>query len=159
MTALLAVDAGLRTGLALFSREGRLVWCRSHNLGNPARLKKAAARIIFELDGLHYLVVEGGGRLADIWAQAASRRGIPCQQVQAQTWREAFLLPRERSSGRKAKDAACRLAVEIMRGECPAPTVPGHDASEAVLIGLWALAQLGWRPLSRNGCERKSCGN
>jgi hypothetical protein len=44
MPALLAVDAGVRTGLALLDRDGRLVWCRSHNLGNTARLKKAAAR-------------------------------------------------------------------------------------------------------------------
>lgn len=40
MSALLAVDAGVRTGLALLDREGRLLWCRSHNLGTTARLKR-----------------------------------------------------------------------------------------------------------------------
>ncbi|MEN9933480.1 MAG: hypothetical protein RLZZ387_59, partial [Chloroflexota bacterium] len=31
MTTLLAVDVGLRAGLALFDQDGRLRWYRSHN--------------------------------------------------------------------------------------------------------------------------------
>ncbi len=150
MSALLAVDAGLRTGLALFSREGRLVWCRSHNLGSAARLKKAAARILFELPDLEYLVVEGGGQVAGIWTHAAKRRALRCLLVHAETWRGVFLLPRDRVSGRKAKDAACRLAAQFLRAEeRTSPTAPRHDAAEAVLIGLWAVSGLGWRPLPR----------
>ncbi|NCD23974.1 MAG: hypothetical protein EOL86_00070 [Deltaproteobacteria bacterium] len=150
MAALLAVDAGLRTGLALFDRDGRLAWCRSHNLGTPARLKKAAARILFELPDLEFLVVEGGGRLAAIWEHAATRRYIPCLVVQADTWRGAFLLPRERVGGQEAKAAACRLVARLLRDEDRLlPTAPRHDAAEAVLIGSWAVATLGWRPLPR----------
>lgn len=150
MSALLAVDAGLRAGLALFDRNGRLVWCRSHNLGTPARLKKAAARILFELPDLEYLVVEGGGRLAGIWDHAARRRAVPCLIVQADAWRGDFLLPRERSSGHEAKAAACRVATRILReDDRSTPTALRHDAAEAVLIGLWAVANLDWRPLPR----------
>jgi hypothetical protein len=148
MSALLAVDAGVRTGLALLDREGRLLWCRSHNLGTTARLKKAAARILFELPALEHLVVEGGGQTAGIWEHAAARRGLPCTVIQAEDWREHFLLPRQRVSGQKSKAAACALVAKILRREgWSSPTIPGHDASEAALVGLWAAVQLGWRPM------------
>jgi hypothetical protein len=148
MCALLAVDAGVRTGLALLDREGHLMWCRSHNLGSTARLKKAAARVLFELPQLEFLVVEGGGQTAGIWAHAAAKRNLPCRIVQAQDWREQFLLPRQRVSGQKAKAAACALVSTILRREgWSSPTTPGHDAAEAALVGLWAAVQLGWRAM------------
>lgn len=146
MSALLAVDAGIKTGLALLDGEGRLLWCRSHNLGNTTRLKKAAARILFELPLLQHLVVEGGGQTANIWAHAAAKRDLPCMFIQAQDWREDFLLPRQRTSGHKAKAAACAYVAFISRVEgWTSPTLPSHDAAEAALIGLWAAVQLGWR--------------
>ena len=148
MCALLAVDAGVRTGLALLDREGRLLWCRSHNPGSTARLKKAAARVLFELPQLQFLVVEGGGQTAGIWEHAAAKRNLPCRIVQAQDWREQFLLPRQRVSGQKAKAAACALVGTILRREgWSSPTTPGHDAAEAALVGLWAAVQLGWRAM------------
>jgi len=148
MSALMAVDAGVRTGLALLDREGRLLWCRSHNLGTTTRLKKAAARVLFELPHLQFLVVEGGGQTAGIWEHAAAKRNLPCRIIQAEHWREHFLLPRQRASGQKAKAAACALVSTILRREgWSSPTVPGHDAAEAALIGLWAAVQLGWRAM------------
>ncbi|MBT4053225.1 MAG: hypothetical protein HOE73_09060, partial [Bacteroidetes Order II. Incertae sedis bacterium] len=39
---LLAIDMGLRAGLAVFGRDGKLIWYRSRNYGNRSRLKKAA---------------------------------------------------------------------------------------------------------------------
>ena len=148
MCALLAVDAGVRTGLALLDRDGRLLWCRSHNLGTTARLRKAAGRILFELPTLEYLVVEGGGQTAGIWEHAAAKRNLPYRTIQAEIWREHFLLPRQRVSGSKAKAAACALVAAILRREgWSSPTTPGHDAAEAALIGLWAAVQLGWRDM------------
>lgn len=148
MSALLAVDAGVRTGLALLDRDGRILWCRSHNLGNTARLKKAAARVLYELPALEYLIVEGGGQTAGIWEHAAARRGLPCMLVQAQDWRADFLLPRQMASGNKAKAAACALVAAILRREgWSSPTTPGHDAAEAALVGLWAAVRLGWRAM------------
>lgn len=148
MSALLAVDAGVRTGLALLDREGRLLWCRSHNLGTTARLKKAAARVLFELPLLEYLVVEGGGRVAGIWEHAAAKRALPCMVIQAQDWRADFLLPRQQVSGGMAKAAARALVASISRREgWSSPTIPDHDAAEAALIGLWGAVQLGWRTL------------
>ena len=43
---LLAVDLGLRTGFALYGRDGRLVSYRSQNLGSKARLKRAAGSLL-----------------------------------------------------------------------------------------------------------------
>lgn len=148
MSALLAVDAGVRTGLALLDREGRLVWCRSHNLGNTARLKKAASRVLYELPGLEYLVVEGGGPTAAVWEHAAAKRGVSCMRIQAQDWRTDFFIPRQMASGNKAKAAACALVATILRREgWSSPTTPGHDAAEAALVGLWAAVRLGWRKM------------
>ncbi len=148
MSALLAVDAGVRTGLALLDRQGRLLWCRSHNLGNTARLKKAAARVLYELPLLEYLVVEGGGPTAAVWEHAAARRGLPCMFIQAQDWRVDFFIPRQMVSGNKAKAAACALVASILRREgWSSPTTPGHDAAEAALVGLWAAVRLGWRDM------------
>ena len=42
MQHLLAVDLGLKTGLAVFGEDGKLVRYRSQNYGTVARLKKAA---------------------------------------------------------------------------------------------------------------------
>jgi len=48
VTALLAVDVGVRTGLALYGDDGRLRGYRSHNLGSIARLRRAAPAFITE---------------------------------------------------------------------------------------------------------------
>lgn len=143
--ALLAVDVGLHTGLAAFSRPGTLLWFRSHHLGSPAHLRKAAARILHDTPAVEFMVVEGGGSLADIWEHAAQRRGIACMRVHAETWRRYFFPPRDRSSAAKAKDAAVRWVERFIHSEPCAHRAPRHDAAEAILIGLWALAQLGWR--------------
>jgi hypothetical protein len=148
MSSLLAVDAGVRAGLALLDRGGRVQWCRSHNLGTTVRLRKAAARVLFELPRLEFLIVEGGGLAAGIWEHEAAKRNVPCMIVQAQDWRIDFLLPRQRQNGRVAKAAACALAAAILRREgWSSPTTPGHDAAEAALIGLWAAVHLGWRSM------------
>lgn len=63
MRHLLAVDMGLRTGLALYREDRRLLWYRSQHFGNRARLKRGVHQILREIDDLAWLVVEGGGLL------------------------------------------------------------------------------------------------
>lgn len=46
MKSLLSVDLGLKTGLALYGEDGRLLWYRSHNLGATDRLRRAAHVIL-----------------------------------------------------------------------------------------------------------------
>lgn len=43
---LLAVDLGLRSGLALYGRDGRLREYRSQNFGSQSRLKRAVPSVL-----------------------------------------------------------------------------------------------------------------
>jgi len=138
MEALLVVDMGLRIGLALYSNQGRLLWYRSHNLGNRDRLRRAARQVLGELPQLRYLLVEGGGPLADIWLRAAERQGVATYRTDAGQWRQILLLPRLQRSGREAKQAAGILARKIIDWSgLSRPTSLRHDAAEAICAGLW----------------------
>jgi len=137
---LLAIDCGLKTGLALYDLTGRLLWYRSHNFGNRTRLKKAAWQILSEIEGLTRLVVEGGGSLAEIWLKEAGKRGLPVILVQAEQWRKDLLLPRQQRSGKQAKQVAEELARELIEKSAAAkPTALRHDTAEAILVGWWAV--------------------
>ena len=144
--ALLAVDLGVRTGLALYRRDGRLVWYRSANFGSAARLKKAIpALLVPNPFTVIHLVIEGGGPLAELWTHAAERRYIDCHRIDALTWRRQLLLPREHRDRTRLKLIAERLARQvIVWSEAPRPTSLRHDAAEAILIGLWGVRQVGW---------------
>lgn len=145
MKTLLAVDLGLRTGLALYGETGKLIWYRSHNLGTTTRLKRAVHDLLTSLPELHTLVIEGGGTLAMVWQKEADRRCIACLQIAAQNWREDLLLPRQQRSGLDAKRHAAILARAVIAwSQAPAPTSLRHDAAEAILIGLWGVLHTGW---------------
>ena len=66
MHSLLAVDVGLKTGTALYGKNGKLRWYRSKNYGSAPNLKRGANALLNEIPDLSYLVLEGGGQLADI---------------------------------------------------------------------------------------------
>lgn len=142
---LLAVDLGLRTGLALYGADGRLRWYRSQNFGTRARLKRGVYGLLGERDDVAHLVLEGGGDLAAIWAREAERRQIACLQIQAGTWRERLLLPRQRRGGVDAKAHADALARRVIAwSAAERPTSLRHDAAEAILVGLWGVVAVGW---------------
>lgn len=146
-SALLAVDLGLRAGLALYGEDGRLHSYRSHNFGSLPRLRAGAARILHEHPGLAWLVIEGGGVAAEAWARAAAKRALPVLQISAETWRAAVLLDREQRSGAVAKQHADTLARRVIGwSHAPKPTSLRHDAAEAILLGLWACVEVGWLP-------------
>lgn len=145
MSTLLAVDLGVRTGVAVYGGNGRLISYSSRNFGNVARLRRGAAALLEQLDDPTAIVIEGGGRTADVWEREAARRGIPLYRISAEKWRERLILPRERRDGRHAKEAAGRLARRVIEWSgAPRPTALRHDAAEAVLIGLWGVLELGW---------------
>ncbi len=145
---LLAVDMGLKSGLALYDKVDGLVWYRSHNYGAAARLKRGAHSLIKELNEqgeLECIVIEGGGVLADIWKREATRRGIRVMHIGAEKWRKWLLLPRQQRSGAGAKRSAGDLARKVIdQSKAPKPTSLKHDAAEAILIGLWGIHELGW---------------
>ena len=145
MSSLLAVDVGLRTGLALYRQDGRLLWHRSHNFGNSTRLRRAVQNLLRELPDLAWVVLEGGGPLADIWTHEAKRRQIHVRRISAEDWRTALLHPRQRRHGAQAKSSADAMARRVIEWSGAArPTSLRHDAAEAILIGLWGLVDGGW---------------
>jgi hypothetical protein len=142
---LVAVDLGLRTGVAVYAGTGRLLRYGSRNFGNRTRLRAGADAVLREAGRVDVLVVEGDRALGDLWAARARRRGATTLEVTPERWRAALLHARERRSGRVAKAAADDLArrtIEVLGDR--RPTSLRHDAAEAVLIGLWGCLELGW---------------
>lgn len=147
MSALLAVDVGLRAGLALYNEAGRLQWYRSQNFGSAARLRRAAPSILADLPDLTYLVLEGGGSLAQVWENRALARDIELLRISAEDWRADLLLSREQRNSSRAKQHAADLARQVIDWSgASRPTSLRHDAAEAILIGLWGVLQIGWLP-------------
>jgi hypothetical protein len=144
-SSLLAVDVGLRTGLALYGQDGRLLMYRSHNFGNAARLRRGVQSLLRDLPDLAWLIMEGGGPLADIWEHEAGRRQVAVRRISAEDWRERLMYPRQHRNRSQAKQSADALARKvIMWLAAHRPTSLRHDAAEAVLIGLWGLLDVGW---------------
>jgi hypothetical protein len=144
MGSLLAVDLGLRTGLALFGEDGRLRWYRSQNFGTAARLRRAVHGVLRGLPEVRWLVLEGGGNLAEIWTREAERIGIEVMRIAAERWRELLLYTREQRTGAQAKHHAGELARRVIDwSAAPRPTSLRHDAAEAVLVGLWGALHVG----------------
>lgn len=145
VASLLAVDLGLRTGLALYGKDGRLRWYRSQNFGSKARLRRGARGILEGALDLALLVLEGGDDVANLWQRAAERRSVPVHRTSAEQWRRRLLHPRQRRTGAQAKAQAGQMARRIIAwSEAAAPTSLRHDAAEAICIGLWAALALGW---------------
>ena len=145
MPSLLAVDVGVRTGLAVYRDDGRLIWYRSRNFGAAARLKRAIPALLHEAFDPTYVVLEGGGPLAEHWNTAAERHGSRVRRVTAEEWRAAFMLARDQRSGEQAKRMADEIARRVVEwSNAPRPTSLRHDAAEAILIGLWGVIRIGW---------------
>lgn len=145
MDVLLAVDVGLHTGLARYGRDGRLQWYRSTNFGARSRLKAGVHSLLASDPEVSMLFIEGGGELAKVWEREAQRRGIAVSRVSAEDWRKRLLLPRERISGSTAKKTAKDLARRVIEWSgAKRPTSLTHDAAEAVLVGFYAVLELGW---------------
>ena len=141
---LVAVDLGLKTGLAVYGRDGRLVSYRSQNYGSRERLKRGAEFALDAMDDVRWLVVEGDVALGRVWGRAVQRRGGVWTQVAAEQWRSALLHPSERRRGKDAKHHADRLArLVIDWSGAPRPTSLRHDAAEAILAGLWGCLHFG----------------
>jgi hypothetical protein len=145
MRYLLAVDLGLRTGLALYGEDGKLVWYRSHNFGTTDRLRRGAHGLLEGIPELAAIIVEGGGSLATVWEREAVRRNILLCKVSAEVWRKVFLLSREQRTGAEAKKNADALARKVIEwSAAPRPRTLRHDTAEAILVGLWGIVHLGW---------------
>ena len=142
---LLAVDVGVKTGLALYEHDGRLRWYRSQNFGTVTRLRRGVPGLLEAIPHLAWLVIEGGGTIAAIWRREAGRRHIPVRQISAEMWRQQLLYPRQQRNGIQAKEHAVDLARRVITcSQAHRPTSLRDDAAEAILLGLWGLLAVGW---------------
>lgn len=148
---LLAVDLGLRCGMALFNDEGRLLSCRSLSLQNRSALKRAVFQLIPTT--VTHLWCEGDAQLAQPWMKVVQKRGGQCHVVSAETWRPHLLSSKEQADKRTAKDAARRHARALLTEDgVIGVTTQSDDVAEAILLGRYAVAELGWRPLRPLPC-------
>ena len=135
---LLAVDLGMKAGLAWFDNDGRLLRARSTHFADRATLRRALPSIWREVPCVTCVVVEGGGSLAEIWLKSAARHGLATTQICAEQWRREVLTPSQRRNGQTAKAAACVKAAEIARQDgCPPCQEFLDDAAEAIVFGQW----------------------
>ena len=142
---LLAVDLGLRSGLAHFAADGRLLMYRSTHFGSVKSLKKGVPGIFKSLGHVEHVVVEGDRNLGEVWKKWAQYRGAHFHTVNAEQWRSQLLLARKQTSGKRAKGEADVLARRLIEWSgLKRPTSLRHDAAEAILIGLWATLELRW---------------
>ena len=145
MASLLAVDLGIRTGLAFFGLDGRLQTYRSRNFGTASRLRRAVPAMLDEHPELDVVVLEGGGPLATIWTHETERRQLRVRRIGAEEWRGRLLYPRQQQNRDQAKLSAREVARRVIAwSEAPKPTSLRHDAAEAILIGLWGVLEEGW---------------
>jgi len=141
---LLAIDLGLTCGMALYSADGRLISYRSLQCGSVVELKRAAARILADLEGLVWMVTEGDYTLAAIWERAAMKQGVRVQRVSVEAWRQALLAPKGRLAHSEAKKHAQQLARQIIDWSCaPKTAALRPHAADAICVGLWAAKRMG----------------
>ena len=145
MEFLLSIDLGVKTGFAMFNSQSELLWFRSHNFGNKARLKKAIPWVLNLEDEMDYIVIEGGGPLRKLWDAQLEKRNISVMHIMAEDWRSELLFDREQRKGKKAKEFAVRYAENFLTKTSAKKTNELNvNAAEAILIGIWAMKKLGW---------------
>ena len=135
---LLAIDMGLRTGLAVYGPDGRLKSYRSKHFGSRSELRRGVPTILREAPPLGWIWLEGGGDIAEVWEKQAAHRGIEFRQVHAAAWRKSLMLPRQQRSGEIAKREADGLARRVIAwsGASKPKGDLRHDAAEAILLGI-----------------------
>lgn len=134
---LLAVDAGLHSGWALFSKAGHLLNCREVRFKNRRVLKAQVYKLLNDLKPA-ILLIEGGGDLADTWMIQAEKNGIQVQQIYAETWRSDLFSPSAYRDRVSAKKEAKQAAAELIKNHHFSFTGTLHNnCAEAILFGHW----------------------
>jgi hypothetical protein len=155
--SLLAIDLGLRCGLAWYVRDSqtevRLVRHRCTEFHTRTRLRAAVMGVLGEVPGLVGVVAEGDRGLWAIWEKGAAARGIGIACVSPERWRRGLWGASAPTSGKDAKAWALRVAEgDGRRGEeglvgrfgARGATRMRTDAAEAVCLGFWAAREAGW---------------
>lgn len=141
---ILAVDLGVKTGMAVFTPEGRLRWYGSRNYGSKNSLRNDIPRLLQQYGPLRRLVLEGGGALYEVWNKEAQRGQIPVTAFHADYWRELLFGSDYLMHTDKAKDKAVEMAERVINQlGVHRFSNPVHHAAEAILAGLCFLYEEG----------------
>jgi predicted phosphodiesterase len=149
---LLAVDLGLKSGVSLFSSDGKLVRYEQFQFERDS-LERSIPRMIRQWEDqagdcckVTHLAIEGGDTaLLGMWERATP--GISTLRVRPEEWRAELLTWKENKNGASAKAASRLIARQmvtdfgIMEEHCGKfPT----DMAESVLLGTHVARRLGW---------------
>jgi hypothetical protein len=143
---LLAVDLGLRTGTAVFDRNGSVVAVDTWRFHDPESLDLGLKEIL-TAHNITHVVIEGEDRkLFYIWRRAIEKfEGVHLARVVADDWRRMLLSKKEMRDARKAKSAAGLIAKQVLKdNEDLRDKKLSSDAAEALLVGRYAVRVLGW---------------
>jgi len=173
---LLAVDLGLRMGASLFNDRGELIRYEQLYFEDADELfdqvplllqtweaeANKSAEINDELSAtkqwtLTHVAIEGGDvTLLEAWRSAVEiddpsglpkgGRGARLHTVRPEEWRADLLVKKEKTSGRKSKEAARLIARQVV-DDFSAGTHSGKfktDVAEAVTLGFYMSRRLGW---------------
>jgi Icc-related predicted phosphoesterase len=158
---LLAVDLGLRTGTAVFNSSGAVLAVDSWRFKDHDDLDQGLQQLLSSHDITH-VVIEGEDRkLFSIWRRAIERlEGVQLARVVADDWRRMLLSRKEMRDARKAKNAAGMIAKQILKGneELHGKKL-SSDASEALLVGCYAVRVLGWDNSTEPAVQRYTNGD
>jgi Icc-related predicted phosphoesterase len=162
---LLAVDLGLRTGTAVFDRNGTILAVDTWHFRDHDALRKGLQNL-FETHNISHVVIEGeDGKLFGTWRQAVERldQSVHLARVIADDWRRVLLTNKERRDARKAKSAAGLIAKQLLvlqnSSSVPVTKKLSADAAEALLVGHYSVRLLGWVDSSEPPVRRYQNGN
>lgn len=163
---LLSIDLGLRTGITLYSEDGKLLRYQGFDLSSVEELEFLCEDILKSWENpcpentqiykITHIAIEGGDPpLRQAWQTAAGDRSVI--NIKPSEWRNDLLRPEERLNGEKAKEASCVLANDIILqyGISDVLASPlSVDVAESIMLGLHVSRRLGWinrePPIERN---------
>jgi hypothetical protein len=157
---LMAVDLGLKSGVSLFSYQGKLIRYEQFHFDRVTlqdditkliqEWEQDAARMIPNSDGrpfkVSHIAIEGGDtNLLGIWERAAP--DYPLLRVRPEEWRAELLTEKENHDGASAKAASRLIARQVVQDYGIMEQHTGKfqtDVAESVLLGLFVARRLGW---------------
>ena len=171
---LVAVDLGLRTGLALYSDDGRLLEYEHAIFESEEGLQASCVKLMADWEAKYqshgdksyhitHVAIEGADvALRSVW-RSIVEDVLHCQMllVKPEEWRSDLLLAKEQTSGEAAKEASRLIARQLvadyggMLHEGKFPT----DVAEAVLLGYHVSRRLAWIPRKEPCIRRYSNGS
>lgn len=157
---MLAVDLGLKSGAALYNKEGQLLRYEQF-LFNKDKIGEEIKTIVqgWESDmqeneatdsekpwSVTKIAVEGGD-VAILHAWESATKDVSITRVSPEEWRFHLLNEKERISGASSKAAARLIARQVVSDFGVMSNHQGKfktDVAEAVVLGFYVCKQLGW---------------